>query len=142
MLQPLQDITLKAALPDAAPRPLNTFPPLPDPSTLRTIGNRAFYNYRGGKLMLPEGLERIGDEAFYRCSVRGTLELPEGLKEIGDSAFARSIFMRTLDLPSTLEIIGEHAFEDVSLSYVYMDGLTPPQGCKNRLCRMYQPGRY
>ena len=31
MLQPLQDITLKAALPDAAPRPLNTFPPLPDP---------------------------------------------------------------------------------------------------------------
>ena len=31
MLQPLQDIALKAALPDAAPRPLNTFPPLPDP---------------------------------------------------------------------------------------------------------------
>ena len=32
--------------------------------------------------MLPEGLERIGDEAFYRCSVRGTLELPEGLKDM------------------------------------------------------------
>ena len=31
MLQPLQDVTLKAALPDAAPRPFNTFPPLPDP---------------------------------------------------------------------------------------------------------------
>ena len=100
------------------------------PSTLKTIGNRAFYNYRGGKLMLPEGLERIGDEAFYRCAVRGTLVLPEGLKEIGDSAFARSIFMHTLDLPSTLETIGEHAFEDVSLSYVYMDGLTPPKVAK------------
>ena len=100
------------------------------PSTLKTIGNRTFYNYRGGKLMLPEGLERIGDKAFYHCLVRGTLVLPEGLKEIGDSAFARSIFMSTLILPSTLEIIEEHAFEDVPLSYIYMDGLTPPKIAK------------
>ena len=56
--------------------------------------------------------------------------LPEGLKEIGDSAFARSIFMSTLILPSTLETIEEHAFEDVPLSYIYMDGLTPPKIAK------------
>lgn len=36
------------------------------PKTLKTIGNRAFYDrYLTGKLILPEGLESMGEYAFY-----------------------------------------------------------------------------
>ncbi len=51
------------------------------PSTLKFIGDSAFYNaYKSSILELPEGLEHIGAYAFYFAGIKGFLTLPEGLK--------------------------------------------------------------
>lgn len=98
------------------------------PSTLEYIGDRAFSgSYRGGKLKLSEGLQSIGSEAFLYTTIKGELVLPEGLKSIGDGAFRNSVWLESLILPSTLETVGAEAFAGSSLSYIYMDGVTPPQ---------------
>ncbi|WP_427109339.1 leucine-rich repeat protein [Lysinibacillus xylanilyticus] len=69
--------------------------PIVFPSTLKTIGDRAFESTSGvipdsGQLVLPEGLESVGARAFYEKyynSPRGSLVLPKSLVSIGTDAF-------------------------------------------------------
>lgn len=97
------------------------------PTTLKAIGDKAFANgYKGCALELPH-VETIGAHAFQQSLIEGQLTLPEGLKTIGEGAFERSAGIQELSLPATLESAADSAFaDDWSLTYVYMDGLTPP----------------
>jgi hypothetical protein len=106
-------------------------------STLTRIGRNAFLYCKGfkGGLTLPEGLESIGENAFYATSFRGSLTLPSTLKSIGLCAFNQCTgftgnltipegvieidrlafyrctgFTGNLTLPSTLKSIGFNAF--------------------------------
>ncbi len=57
------------------------------PDTVKTVGDRAFRNC--GKLtsiVLPEGLETIGSEAFYGTTV-GIVDLPDSVKELDGSTW-------------------------------------------------------
>lgn len=111
------------------------------PNSLKRIGDQAFSSTPGkstpikGNLVLPEGLEEIGEYAFRYCSgltgslvipsgikiieslcffncsgFNGNLTLPMGLTEIQSYAFYGTKFKGELNIPSTVTIIGESAF--------------------------------
>lgn len=57
------------------------------PTTLKSIGTRAFYNSQlYAKLTLPAGLEEIGNEAFRNSFITETA-LPLSIKTLGEQAF-------------------------------------------------------
>ncbi len=58
------------------------------PSTLKWIGNKAFYNVLRNteQIIFPDALEHIGSEAFYYCGV-GSVTLGSNISAIGEYAF-------------------------------------------------------
>ena len=59
------------------------------PSTIKSIGNYAFYYNRFETLVLPEGLQKMGYSVFLYSRLK-TVNIPASLAEIGDSAFDSS----------------------------------------------------
>ena len=97
------------------------------PSSLRSVGDYAFYNtpIRMNPLVLPEGLEKIGANAFCHCGKLSEVILPSTIKQIGDEAFSTTK-ISSVNLPEGLESIGWRAFWDTSLKEV-----TIPNSCLN-----------
>lgn len=60
------------------------------PSTLKTIEESAFYNSNIKNIILPNGLESIGDEAFGDCRELENVTIHETIKSIGKHAFVGS----------------------------------------------------
>ena len=103
------------------------------PSTVRSIGDFAFYNCTDlKKVVFEDGIEEIGKEAFRNTKIT-TLNLPDTVKTVGDYAFANcesltqatlsdnlnliaiGIFanctkLNSIDIPPEIESIGEYAF--------------------------------
>ena len=104
------------------------------PSTIKEIGDGAFFCSKISSINLPEGLEKIGDAAFYACrlkevwipnscqTIAGTntfqqnyplkkIHLPEGLGRI-PSCFANDCWdLQEVNIPSTVKSIDRAAFE-------------------------------
>ena len=81
------------------------------PEGVQSIGNSAFYDCNSlTSLTLPSSLQSIGDWAFGWCSSLTSLTLPSSLQSIGDSAFRGCGSLRSLTLPSSLQSIGDYAF--------------------------------
>ena len=101
----------------------------PNLSKVTSIHNRVFYGYRSlKKVVLPQGLESIGDEVFSHCSLLKEIVLPNGLKEIGEKAFERSV-LNSITIPSSVTYIEKDAFRDIeTLTTVTFEGTTPPTG--------------
>ncbi len=78
---------------------------------VKAIGASAFYNFGGGKIILPEGLEMIDDKAFNLCYNLSSIVLPKGLESIGSKALSGCFSLKTIELPSSLKRIGGKAFE-------------------------------
>lgn len=77
------------------------------------------------EVVLPEGLEVIGDQSFSGCVNLKKINFPEGLRVIEDDAFWDCDLLEELYLPASLESIGSDAFGDCdSLRVVHL-----PQGC-------------
>jgi hypothetical protein len=74
----------------------------------RDIGERENKNCLVS-LVLPSGLQSIGDYAFYQSSSLKTLVFPDSLREIGDSAFGEC-GIEELDLPPRLQTLAAGAF--------------------------------
>lgn len=66
------------------------------------------------ELVIPEGVESIGNFAFMGCFPIESVLLPEGLRSIGDLAFAYCEALSSVTLPASLESIGGSAFEACS----------------------------
>ena len=80
------------------------------PSTLKTIGNSAFY--RCGNLVgteLPDSLRKIGSHAFYECH-NISANCGRMVKTIGSYAFYNCDALNNQIFPSTLTSIGDYAF--------------------------------
>ena len=60
------------------------------------------------RLVLPEGLEQMGEGAFLDSSV-SEIELPQGLTEIAPQAFKGTALTRIV-VPGSVELVGEEAF--------------------------------
>ena len=79
---------------------------------------------------IPSNVTEIGDYTFYNCrnmNNGGTIEIPEGVQRIGDNAFT-SVFdynSKNLKLPSTLNYVGGDAFQNkYYLSDLYINDLS------------------
>ncbi|MDD4820080.1 MAG: leucine-rich repeat protein, partial [Flavobacteriales bacterium] len=94
------------------------------PSTVKKIYERAFNNCRRlSSVTLPEGLEYIGNYAFYSCYLNGlddtsTFTLPSTVTHIGDSAFASFKMNGSITIPATVQTIGNKAFYGATLKTV------------------------
>jgi hypothetical protein len=107
------------------------------PQRLKAIGAHAFANtHLSMSCILPEGLEYIGDCAFYdsgyhpgqelvRPHMTGDLYIPSSCRFIGNEAFRGQDFTCELILPEQMDYLGRDAFADCK----YMTGyLHVPNG--------------
>ena len=83
------------------------------PDSLKRINDNALSSSGlSGSLQIPEGVEEIQYQAFSDCpNLNGTLTLPSTLKEIGKSVFSGDSFTGELKLPEGLEEIGDGCFD-------------------------------
>jgi len=71
------------------------------------------------EVMLPEGLEAIGEGAFGNCSSLERINFPSTLIKIGTYAFYVCLSLKEVQLPERLEEIGSRAFRNcVSLERI------------------------
>ncbi len=103
------------------------------PKTLKKINAGAFFQSKITECSFPEGLEEIGDAAFYATCLKEAIlpnscqslpgsdhfalnyelekvSLPEGLKEIPESFVDNCIKLTEFVMPTSVEIIGNRAF--------------------------------
>lgn len=65
-------------------------------------------------ITISDGVERIGDHAFYGFTALESVSLPDSVASVGKSAFAFSTVLKSISLPAALLSIGEGAFEGCS----------------------------
>lgn len=65
-------------------------------------------------IRMPDGVQYIGENAFYDCDGLAKVEFNNGLKKIERSAFISNGSLNNLAFPSSLEEIGDNAFEACS----------------------------
>ncbi len=63
-------------------------------------------------LVLPEGVQTIGEYAFYDCSTLTAVKLPKGLRTIGEYAFNGCRGLTEITIPDSVQTIGNDAFEE------------------------------
>lgn len=61
-------------------------------------------------IILPEGIRKIGNSAFYNCQFRA-FTIPDGVTEIGNSAFNSCYSLESLVVPDSVVSIGRYAFD-------------------------------
>ena len=80
------------------------------PTTLKTIGDNAFDNrFLTGPLVLPEGLDSIGKEAFQKNYIT-EVTIPESVRAIGVTAFYDNQSLKSVTLNNSMESISQSLF--------------------------------
>lgn len=94
------------------------------PTKLKTIGDNAFDNrLLTGPLVLPEGLDSIGKEAFQKNYIT-EVTIPESVRAIGQYAFYDNQYLKSATLNNSMETINQSLFN-------YCKKLTVVHGGKN-----------
>lgn len=132
------------------------------PNDIAVIGERSFYDIPITKIIIPEGVTEIADEAFgrdgfgetesaFRRNDNGNTQstlisvvLPKSLKRIGNSAFQYQKKLRKIEIPENVSEIAFGAFKDSGLERVIIsESVTRLEdwtfsGCK-KLKKIYIP---
>ena len=88
------------------------------PSSVKEIGDYAFSSCSDlSQVTLNEGLEKIGDSAFYLTKIT-SINIPGSIKEIGKSAFSLCSDLSQVTLNEGLEKIGDSAFKDTKITSI------------------------
>ncbi|MBR2004766.1 MAG: leucine-rich repeat domain-containing protein, partial [Thermoguttaceae bacterium] len=81
------------------------------PNGLQSVGERAFWGCEAlTSITLPEALRTVGDEAFGGCERLASVAFPDALRKVGKEAFVDCPSLQTVVLPDGLEKIGKEAF--------------------------------
>ena len=81
------------------------------PSSVKTIGERAFYDCTSiRKVVINEGVTKIGSYAFEDIYYLNTVILPDSLKNIGEGAFAECPNLLSITIPKNVTTIGYAIF--------------------------------
>ena len=104
------------------------------PSTLSEIPSIAYNTEYGGSnnlndlttVIIADGIEKIGNDAFREAPLLTNIELPDTLKEIENNAFDGCSSLKEITLPEGLEKIGDNVFNNcTSLTEIVLpEGLT------------------
>jgi len=81
------------------------------PSTVTSIGARAFSTTGLTSVYIPDSVTAIGPAAFFACSKLTSLEIPLSVTTIGSEAF-RMTGLTSIDIPASVKSIGQFAFDD------------------------------
>ena len=106
------------------------------PEGVTKIGEEAFdYCQSLENVVFPDGLEEIGEGAFYNCNSLTKVVIPPSVKKIGDRAFSGNSIgkynsIKDVTISNGVEIIGEGAFS----SCHSLESLTIPGSVKNISC--------
>lgn len=89
-------------------------------ATCTEIPDNAFLGHRGlRKVVLPNGVKRIGRQAFFNCKNLQEVVLPSAVEVIEDGAFNGCTALRKLDTSrATLRNVGFAAFEGVPTAHL------------------------
>lgn len=68
------------------------------------------YHGEDHRVVIPEGVTKIGDEAFYRCKRLFEITIPNSVTSIGDSAFSECENLMSVTIPDSVTSIGSSAF--------------------------------
>lgn len=63
-------------------------------------------------VVIPEGTEIIGDDAFSDCKWLRHIILPHSIKYIGNFVFQYCVYLHDITIPQNVEYIGDGTFED------------------------------
>lgn len=92
------------------------------PDGVEQIGDRAFYKSRLSAIELPATVTRLGQSAFAGCSQLTQLWLPDGVVELPARALEDCTSLRGVDL-GAISLMGESAFAGCSsLESITLDG--------------------
>ena len=84
---------------------------LPDENGF-VIENGVLKKYEGdeSKIEIPNGVKKIGKEAFYNCDSLKSATISNGVEEIGNFAFAYCDSLQSITIPGSVERIRLYAF--------------------------------
>ena len=119
-------------------------------TSLYIYGKGAMYDYRGDapwmayknkltKVVVEDGVENVGDFAFYECSALNSVILSDSVKKIGEGAFQECLNLTRISLPKKLTTIGQLAFFSTGLRSLFIPhsvsyiGFGAFLGCDNLL---------
>ena len=91
------------------------------------IKKYAFYESKLSQIILPEGLVKIGEHAFFACMNLTNIKLPSTVTELGSHAFALCRSLTNISLSSSLLQMGAYSFENCNS----LNGITIPEGVNN-----------
>ncbi len=93
------------------------------PSSVTTIGERAFADTGLTSITIPEGVTVISQYMLQNCANLETVQILGNVTEIGDGAFKYCASLKEFEIPSTVTTIGDYAFEGSGLI-----SITIPEG--------------
>ena len=82
------------------------------PQSLKILDGFSFYNTRMDEMNLPEGLDSIGNSAFWSSFLLRRVVLPESAIHLGIGAFAQTDSLRSINIP-----LGVTEIPDLFLAY-------------------------
>ena len=87
------------------------------PTSLASIGTRAFFNSGITKAVLRSGIT-CGTRAFYGCKGLASLEIEDGVPSISDYCFYETTALPLVNIPSSVTSIGNYAFRGSGIKSV------------------------
>ena len=79
-------------------------------NNITEIGEKAFYNSKLTKIIIPTSVNKIGGYAFYNCRNLIEINLPSNITSIGEYAFYNCSSIATVTIPNNVITIGNYAF--------------------------------
>ena len=93
------------------------------PSTLKKIGSNCFARAAIASIVIPEGVEYIGDKAFDECDKLTSIKLPSTITELGTYVFYKCSGLVNIEICFKNAKVGDNSFNGCSLlENVYYDG--------------------
>lgn len=77
---------------------------------IKEIPNNCFFGCYLREVILPNGLTKIDEKAFYSAIISKVINLPNSVQRINEYAFSSYNIRISADLPQSLEYVGEGAF--------------------------------
>lgn len=97
------------------------------PSTLKSIGDYAFYYGGYTTLDLPESVESIGAHAFELCKNLTDFHFPASMTEIAPALFAKCTALESIVIPAEVTRIAEDAYDGcTAVTHIYVASGTEP----------------